>query len=61
MAMKKVLKKKLSLKKVINNMPPIFAIYKAIYIDKYFAILIIISFKNISLVQFFELYIYYYL
>lgn len=50
MAMKKVLKKKLSLKKVINNMPPIFAIYKAIYIDKYFAILIIISFKNISLV-----------
>lgn len=41
--------KKPSLKKVINNMPLIFAIYKTVHIDKYFANFIIIKFKNISL------------
>lgn len=52
---KKERKKKLSLKKVMNNLPPIFAKYKAIYIDKRYANLTVISSKNMLLLQFFYL------
>lgn len=54
---KKERKKKPSLKKFVNNVPPIFATYKAVYIDKYSISLTIIGSKNILLLQFFELYI----
>lgn len=63
MAAKKVLKdkkekkKKPSLKIVLNNVPPVFAIYKTVYIDQRFTNLIVIGFKNMSPLQFFKLYI----
>lgn len=52
---KKERKKKPRLKKVVNNIPPISAIYKTIYIDERFVNLIAISFKNMLPIQFFEL------
>lgn len=54
---KKEKKKKRSLKKVMNNMPSIFGINETIYINKRSTSLIIIGSKNISLLQFFKLYI----
>lgn len=55
---KKKKKNKLSLKKVVNNMPSVFVIYEAVYIDEYSTSFTIISFKKyISSLHFFELYI----
>lgn len=41
-------KKKPSLKEVVNNVSLVFAIYKAIHVDKHFGNLTIIGFKNMS-------------
>ena len=46
---KKKIKIKINLKEVINNILPIFAIYKIVYIDKQFINLIVNNFKNILL------------
>lgn len=53
----KNVKKKLSLKEIINNILFISIIYKVIYINKHFLSFIIINCKNMSLFQFFKFYI----
>ena len=51
------MKKKSSLKEVMNNMLPVFVIYKAVYIDERSINLIVIGSKNMSLLWFLESYI----
>lgn len=50
-------KKKPSLKEVVNDVPPVSATYKAVHVDERSASLTVIGSKNMSPLQFFELYI----
>lgn len=50
---KKKIEKKPSLKEIMDNILSIFVVYKIVYVNKYSSSLIVISFKNISSLQFF--------